>query len=363
MGILLLIKQDAPPAKNNRSRLLSLEDQEEKLPYLQVNLEKIYQNDLFDTYTAPEEPEPQKQNFVTPIPEMEMKELGNPPEVKKTEFAPPLKLKIKGIILSHDEEKSIAMVSDQTDKENTYHVGSKIEDAQVIKLTKNKLVLLRSNGQQETYFLRKPEKLNQKDDDKWAYAIKKIDDYTYHIDPEEFKKELDTLGEFIEILGLGTSYQKSSPIGVRVSRETDNNVGSVIGLQQNDIITHVNDQSTSEAKSRIRIFDSIKELKIEEKITVRLLRDGDKKTLVYLLKKLEKPGMFDFLSGSSQDDKKKDDTESELFKLSKSAERAVKRRKFQERHHTLEQQQQAQADMRDALRENMRSRMNKRRVR
>jgi len=74
----------------------------------------------------------------------------------KPKFLDPLDITLKGIIvLVHNDSKNRAIIADnKTNKELTYKVGSAIEDAQLIRILSNKVIFLRSNGQQEVLYLR-----------------------------------------------------------------------------------------------------------------------------------------------------------------------------------------------------------------
>lgn len=351
------MQQEIPTFRARKKRTFATEDYTPVVT--PVNVEKIYQNDLFGTYNAPAEKGLEQKKLVTPIPEFSVKSSRKPPAPKPAEFLSPLNITIKGIILSENPSKSIAMVSDQTGKEQVYHIGDKIQDAQVIKLTKNMLVVLRENGQQETFYLRKPLKMTP-GLSSWEYAIKKIDETLYHTDPIELTKELTSVGEVIEALDLSGVYKDNKPQGIRVGSTQHHPLGEKLGFQAGDIITKINDIPALTTKERIQIYDAIAALPMGEHITVTLTRDGTKKIMSYLLKRLERPSPFsdpvttDAPEGAAEDD--------ELFKLSKNGQRLQKRRRFEHVHRTRQQQDAAVSDMRKRMLGDMRERSHQRRV-
>jgi len=353
----ILLKKDIPVFRQRKSR--NIEQNTTKLPIV-VNLEKIYKNDLFGTYVA-QETQPIQKNFVTPIPQLNVAAPAAPPPLQKPQFLPPLPVSVKGIILANDPENSIAMVADQTGKEHVYRIGEKIQDAQVLKLTKNKMVVLRANGQQETFYLRKPEKLTS-GLSKWEYAIKKIDENLYHIDPLEFTKEITSAGELVELLNIGAHYENSTPTGVRIGNLSHHPVGGHLGLQEDDIITSINQIPTITAKDRIRILDTISKLEKGEQIIVIFKRGTKQKTYTYLLAKIEKPSPFELSTQRQLEQPETNSQNEELFKLGKDAQKRERTRRFQERHRTKEQQAMIVKDLRQRLLENMQQRSRNRRV-
>lgn len=355
-GAHLLLRQSVPSFKKRRRRNRSTETVQQA-PV--VNVEKIYHNDIFGTFVPTPEKGPQAKNLVTPIPRLDMPAASPPPPAPKAEFVPPLNITIKGIILSPDQAKSIAMVVDQTGKESVYHVGDKIHDGQIIKLTKNKLVLLRNTGQQETFFLRKPDEIKP-GLSSWDYAIKKIDDALYHLDPVEITKEITSIGEVIEALDLGGSYENNISKGLQVGILTHHPLGKKLGLEQGDIIVSVNDIAAETPKQRIQIYDALAALPMGGHIHLKITRNGSEKTISYLLKRLEKPSPF----GNPVTDEIPEETtqEDELFKLGKNAQRSARRRRFDHVHRTEEQHEAAISDMRKRVLENMRERAHNRRT-
>jgi len=351
-----LIKKDLPRSQQKRRTVIV---NETKSPRLIVTPEKIYQNDLFDTFTPPNEPLPTAKNLVTPIPQLNIKSAPTPPKAARVEFIPPLDITIRGIVMSPTPKNSIAMIADQIGKEQIYHIGDKINDGQVIKITKNQVIIIRGNGQQETFYLRKPEKLSP-GLSSWDLAVRKIDNLLYHIDPIELTKELTSLGEVIEALDLCAAYKDGASIGVRVGSTKHHPLAATIGLTSGDVITKINDLPATTSKERIAIYDAVAALPMGGHIHVTLLRDGKEVALSYLLKRLERPSAF----GSSPEAKsnKAQGVPDDLFKLSKDAERQQSRRRFEHLHRTQDQHNVAVADMRKKMLDDMKNRAPNRRV-
>jgi type II secretion system protein C len=324
-----------------------------------VSAEKIYQNDLFDTFTPPAEQKPTAKNLVTPIPQLNLTATKNPIKNQKVEFIAPLDITIKGIIMSQDPQSSIVMIADNTGKEQMYHIGDKINDGQVLKITKNQILIIRGNGQQETFFLRKPDKLSP-GLTSWDAAIHKIDDLLYHIDPVEIIKELTSIGELIEALDICGAYKNNASLGLRIGSIKHHPLGEKLGLKSGDIITTVNNLPVNDSKERIAAYDAVAALPMGGYIHLNLLREDKPIELSYLLKRLERPSPF-----SPQNQPKTDSDKGpgeDLFKLSKDSQRQQNRRRFEQAHRTQEQHQAAVSEMRKKMLDDMKTRAPKRRV-
>ncbi len=305
---------------------------------------------------------PKKKNLVTPIPELKTPPFTPPPPEKKPTFLSALNIKLKGIILSSTEEKSVAMITDETNKEDMYYIGATIKDAQIIKIARNRIVLLRSNGQQEVYYLREDyNQLAKPKDKQWLFVINKLDDFSFELDPIKFKREINSLGEFIEVLQLRTAYEQGKPIGIKVGSIDQNEVSSVLGLKQHDIITSINEVTIAEQRNRIEIFDTINTLKDGDTINVALRRDKKDIILSYQLKMIEEPTNKIFMDPAQKKKALQQKGGKGDFSMSRLQKAEKRQREFKAIH--PETHKQMIMDLRRRLLENMKTRSKNMRVR
>jgi hypothetical protein len=197
--------------------------------------------------------------------------------------------------------------------------------------------------------------LKQFDQDKWKHVVKKIDDNTYQIDPQSFAKQIPSLAALIESLSLSTAYQKGNPTGIRISKANKNDIGPVIGLTQNDIITSINEIDVSDIKNRIKIYDTIVDMEEGDNITLSLKRKNQDITLQYKLEKIIQPKK-QFMQ-TEKDGKKPD------FRMSPQQQRAQRQRDFKKFHIIPPERKQVIQNIRERLLKNMKQRARNRRVR
>ncbi len=254
---------------------------------VKINIAKIYEQDLFDTYQkelpAIIGPAPQ-----IPMPRPPTPSIAKAPELPKPTFLPPLDITLKGIVvLAHDDEKNRAIIQDnQTKLEASYKVGNMIQDAQLIRIQNNKVIFLRTNGQQEVLYLR--EKDAQLDPTYasligWDEVVKKIDDTHFNVSPQAFVERIQNIAQFIDALDLTTAYQKGKSIGCRVGTVKSNTLGHALGLQTGDIITQVNDIPATDTAHRFQVYKSIMQKQQNDQINVTVLRYNNPLTLLYTL--------------------------------------------------------------------------------
>lgn len=332
-----------------------------KQAFPETHWEPIFKQDLFGTYT-PRTIQPAQKNLVTPVPEIQNTQPQAIPEPKAPDFTPELTLTIKGIIIAADETQNVAMIEDETKKETVYHVGDLYKDGQIIKISRNSVVFLRSSGQQEAFYLRKEDAdLAMDGPAKWEYIIKKLDGNTWQIDPESFKAEVDSLGNFLDRIGiLGTAYQQGNPIGLRIGDLEKDSLGELLGLQQGDIITNINDLNMAQAPNRVTLFDKIAASNAGDVIMVSLTRNGAQVTQCYKLAYINKAKKMLFSENKPKDTV----TPADDLKMNKMQEREKQMREFNERHNNnTPQQQDAISQIRKRLLENLRARLQNARAR
>jgi type II secretory pathway component PulC len=349
----LLLQQTPPSIKMRRT---TVKEREMQTEIAIEGIENIYKYDLFGTFKK-ETFVPSTRELVTPIPQP--KPISPKPikELAKPKFLPPLKIDLKGIAFSSDENKSIGMIVDATKKEQIYHVGDTIKDAQIIKISKNRLTLLRANGQHETIFMKKDDnkKFPKKKVD-FKGIIKKISDGNLEIDIKKFPKTIDSLGSLAEKLSLLTAYKQGKPIGVKISNLKPNSIGLSLGFKKSDIITKINKISVHETKGRIQAYDEIIKTKKGGLVSVEIERDERKMTINYKLTEIKELKGKEFAPGLK--DGKKQEV---LFKLNRLQERERKRRVFRKKHAV--KQDVAVKKIRKRLLENIRSRARNSRIR
>jgi type II secretion system protein C len=257
----------------------------------EVNIRKIYEDDLFGTYF---------QDVTIREPQQDIPQLPTPPSPRiaqplvwpKPQFLEPLSISLKGIIIiANDQTLNSAIIADKkTNRETTYHVGDSMDDAQLLKIFNNKVVFLRSNGQQEVIYLRENDaKLDPAYSlvEGWHDVIQKIGNYEYQISPHEFAKRVLNLAEFIDLLDITTVYNNGISIGLRIGRVPTMSLGQSLGLQPKDIIVAINDIPMDDTANRFEIYKEIIGAS-SNPVLVKLIRDNHELMITYKLEEFKK---------------------------------------------------------------------------
>ena len=256
----------------------------------QINITKIYEDDLFGTYRK--EIATYQPGAIPAMPEPPMPIPVNVPPIPAPQFLDPLNITLKGIIVVlSDENENRAIVADnKTNKELTYRVGQKFEDAQLIRILNNKVIFLRSNGQQEVLYLREKDAKNDPaygSVTRWEDVIQKITESQYNISPHEFVVQVKNLAQLIDMLDLTTVYDDGKNYGTRVGKLGSNSLGTALGLQQGDIILRINGVPATTTTNRFAIYKQIENLRENDTVTVLVQRKGSNITLSYVLKEFK----------------------------------------------------------------------------
>jgi type II secretory pathway component PulC len=309
-------------------------------PAVSIAADKIFENDLFDTYKKEVVPEKPAEKEVT-FPDLPTQKSANIPAVAEPQFLDPLNITLKGIvIIGYNPTKNSALILDnKTNVEKVYYTGSSLEDAILIKILSNKIIFLRSNGQQEVLYLRSEDASKEMSNtaalSEWSTIIKAQSNDTYVVDPKLFVTKITNLAQFIELLHLTTVYEEGKPLGCRIGNLEDHSVGTALGLAKGDLITAINDIPTGPSKNRMEIFQQIKELPQDGKIEVYLLRNNRPKTLTITLRSSEQsttPALAKDIPLQKQTNDEKMSIIKEKYQLAPTIQDIRKR----ERQHMLE---------------------------
>jgi len=249
-----------------------------------VNLKSIYEDDIFKTHiassvndnildqniqipVAPEYQEPQAETSTVPV------------------FLDPLPITMTGIMTFGNEEYNRVIIRDQRDQiERSYQVGDDLEDAQILRILPNKVLIIRANSQQETLFLREQDVIADLDsiEPDWKNLIIHNAENCYTIKTKEFVDYIKNLGNLIDQLNLITAYKAGVSTGVKIGNKTINPLVKQLGLQNDDIITQINGISIANTSDRIQAYNLVVDPNTTL-VTVQLLREQIPVTINYTL--------------------------------------------------------------------------------
>lgn len=271
-----------------------------------VALSKIYENDLFDTIkqVLPEIKQPERVKDIPPTPQPKPADL--PPDFEAS-LLPALNISVTGIMIINNEDFNVAMIKDNTtNKEKNYKVGDMLQDAQIVKIMPNRVVLVRSNGQHESLFLTAKNEellpLNAAEKREWKNIVRQKDNSTYLLDPKNMSGVIPHLSMLINLLQLTNVFKDGISIGCRITaNESVTKLITALGFQQYDIITSINTLPVGTYDERVAAFNILSKLDYETKIKVEFLRKKTKMSHEYILTNLETSSLVGQLKQQKKD--------------------------------------------------------------
>lgn len=281
------------PPEITSIKVTSLPEVDKKSEAQPADLSLIYEeHDLFGTYhpsivsikpveTLPVIPPPPQRIPLDRRPKMPI------------QFLKPLPIKITGIIASSSEAKSqVSLLNNNTGKTESYKMGDKVFDAYILRIFPTKIIIIRSNGQQETLYLYSDEAkadTAKMQDTSWTDVIEKHGEHNYLLNPTTFGSRINSLAGLIDLLDLTTASKGGQPLGVRIGKMEPTSLGYACGFQPGDIITKILDIAPTSSSFRMKIFNKIIASDLGAHIPVEFLRDGTSYTTTFTLFNLANP--------------------------------------------------------------------------
>ncbi|MFC1842434.1 hypothetical protein ACFLYU_02135 [Candidatus Dependentiae bacterium] len=302
-----------------------------------INIKKIYEpEDLFGTYKK-ELPQIEERKYVRPLPSPPRPAPVRIPQLREPKFFDPLDITLKGIVSVGNGTDSSAIISNnKTKREAVYQVGDKIEDAQLIRIFNSKVIFVRSNSQQEVFYLREQDAQSDPmflNIDNWDGIVKKGGPNKYLVSPSAFASRVKNLAQFIDLLGLTSAYHQGKSVGCRIGEIVKDSLGQKLGLATGDIVVLVAGIKPTTTKNRLKIYNKVTLLKEKDSVEIKLQRRRDTYTLHYKLEEFrpsEKRVSLSSMAKITPEQMKKDQEKMLKSKYSFApTEREIKRRERQ----------------------------------
>lgn len=292
LGCLLLIIFARPSKQTRTSLITTAYNTSQHIESHHVDPSLIYKNDIFATYIEAKAPEVSEEKKATTVPLPPTPKITQSIQRPTPQFLAPLALTLKGVMYSTLEQDNRAIIADnKTKQESLYKVGDTILDAEILYIGNNKVIFIRSNGQQETLFVTPDDAqgdpiYSQKDP--WTSVTKKVSETEYIIYYHSFISRVQNLAQFIDMLDITTAFQKGRIVGCRIGKFSQDSIGPLLGLQQGDIVTMINNIPTTTTKNRVAIYHALKNITADTTVVVTVLRNGQEQIMHYMINDTQK---------------------------------------------------------------------------
>ena len=199
------------------------------------------------------------------------------------QFLDPLPVKITGIIYSSSDAKSqVTIINNNTRKSESFKMGDKILDAHIIRIFPRKIIIVRSNGQQETLFMYTADaqaELKAMQEVSWTDVVQMQRPSSYLVNPTTFASRVMSLANLIEMLDMTTAYTNNKSVGIRIGNMEPQSIGYALGFLPGDIITKVANLTPTTTAQRMKIHNAHHTAAMGSDIPVQFFR---KEKLAYL---------------------------------------------------------------------------------
>lgn len=209
---------------------------------------------------------------------------GSRPVVEQKKPETPLNARLKGTIIS-PQGLSLAMIEDATQrKEDLYLVGDSIQDAKILRILPNQVVLQRGNREETlTLFTEGGAKGTAKPgaspvptaqpQSSPAVAARAPAPGSPPVQQKGATQQIQTL---MAQLRLRPHFQDGKPAGFVVGQVQKGGVFEASGLKEGDIITAVNDQ---EVKTPNQLLKAYRDVSEEKELWLDVLRGAAEETI------------------------------------------------------------------------------------
>lgn len=302
------------PKKNSKQSVLDIDTDLNfsTISHSSLPISQIFgKRDIFGLYSAAGETNQAKGQVSADVPSLVIPEIPAFSQNKAVDFIDPLPISLNGTVISANNQLSVCIIGDETDKQGVYRVGDKFKDATLIKILKDRVVFLRQNGQIETFFLyNNPEAETTFDP---ATVVSKIDENNYAIDLDKFSSFIKNFGVFLDYFDCTPFIddQTKKLIGFVVLEKNPASLPAALGFKYLDLILAIDGKRFGNHKERQLLLEkTIADAKPDNTMVVKVERDGTRIELVYkfvrktdansLPERIEK---YELVSKTKQDEK------------------------------------------------------------
>jgi len=154
---------------------------------------------------------------------------------------------------------------------------------------RDRVVILRINGQVETFYLHEINPLQHVVD--VASAVTSIADNKFKIDVEKFKQKVVNLGGLLDNFNMVPFVGSDGKvIGIVVTDKDPKSLAFALGFKENDLILAIDNTFLTTHKDRMLAYDKIIAKKEDAEFYIEFERDGQRLKNCYILSsKQEKP--------------------------------------------------------------------------
>ena len=173
-----------------------------------------------------------------------------------------------------------AVLADATNQQAFYRRGEKLPDgARIVKVTRDRVSLKRPDGETvEIQIVDDTKIVNVAKAVPPANGVRKVGEGRFMVDQREIASSAENLSQVLTQARALPYMEAGKTVGFRISEIVPGSIYEKIGLVNGDVVQRVNSQDVDDPGKFFQLYQGLKD---EKRISIDLLRNGQRQSLNY----------------------------------------------------------------------------------
>jgi general secretion pathway protein C len=172
-----------------------------------------------------------------------------------------------------------AVLADATNQQAFYRRGEKLPDgARIVKVTRDRVSLKRPDGETVEIQIVDDTKIVNVAKAVPANGVRKVGEGRFMVDQREIASSAENLSQVLTQARALPYMEAGKTVGFRISEIVPGSIYEKIGLVNGDVVQRVNSQDVDDPGKFFQLYQGLKD---EKRISIDLLRNGQRQSLNY----------------------------------------------------------------------------------
>jgi general secretion pathway protein C len=172
-----------------------------------------------------------------------------------------------------------AVLADATNQQAFYHRDQKLPDgSQLVKVKRDRVTLKRPDGSTVEIQIADDTKIVNVAKAVPGGGVRKVGEGRFMVDQREIASSTENLNQVLTQARALPFMEAGKTVGFRISEIVPGSIYEKIGLQNGDVVQRVNSQDVDDPGKFFQLYQGLKD---EKRISIDLLRNGQRQSLNY----------------------------------------------------------------------------------
>ena len=172
-----------------------------------------------------------------------------------------------------------AVLADATNQQAFYRLGQKLPDgSQIVKVKREQVTLKRADGSSVEIQIVDDTKIVNVAKAVPGSGVKKVGEGRFMVDQREIASSTENLSQVLTQARALPYIEAGKTVGFRISEIVPGSIYEKIGLVNGDVVQRVNSQEVDDPGKFFQLYQGLKD---EKRISIDLLRNGQRQSLNY----------------------------------------------------------------------------------